>query len=306
MPKSIAFIIHGGLRSKASLKEKFARAFSGRYDVGFLETTYPGEAVVLAERAVEQRIDYLIAVGGDGTVHELVNGYMKVNEKNGCRPILGVYPCGRGNDFARTIGIRKDVVQLAELIDGHGRRPMDLGEVRYLSRSGGSEHRYFVNMADLGIGGEVVQRVRRGNLLFGSRWLYRKAIVRSLLSYRPTSVRLSSESFQWEGSIMSLCLAKGRYFGCGMCIAPQADVSSGLIQLVIVGRVGLWDYLRNIGKIRREQTLDHPEVRYAAVRSCRIEPLEGDCPLEVDGEFVGYAPVELQVREGIVDFLWKR
>ena len=360
--KKITFILHGKLRKKDLLKNKINQRLSGQFELQYFQTAAPGDGIHLAKLAVEGQTDYLISVGGDGMLNEVVNGYMNctatsmlhpqgvTNPARVSNPIIGLLPFGTGNDFSKTIGMRKDIEQLARLIENDQIQPVDIGEVQYRSHEGETKTRYFINITDLGIGGEVVKMVNQSSKFLGPNLTYKKAIIQSFFTYKHKKIRLTAESslpappgiqgqasgrdsagtataesslpapsdtqgqvggrdsagkdsFQWEGPILSLCMANGRYFGSGICIAPQADVSDGMIQLVIMGNLSLIDYLKNMPKIKKGEILEHPEVHYEQVHTCRIVTLEGECPVDMDGEFIGYAPIELRVHKHVLKFL---
>ncbi|MCH8317606.1 MAG: diacylglycerol kinase family lipid kinase [Bacteroidetes bacterium] len=315
--KKITFILHGKLRKKDQLKNKINQRLSGQFELQYFQTGGPGDGIHLAKLAIEGQTDYLVSVGGDGMLNEVINGCMNCTAafmlqsqgvKNPARvsnPIIGLLPFGTGNDFSKTIGMRKDIEQLARLIENDQIQPVDIGEVQYISHEGETKTRYFINITDLGIGGEVVKIVNQSSKFLGPHLTYKKAIIQSFFTYKHKKVSLTSDSFQWEGPILSLCMANGRYFGSGICIAPQADVSDGMIQLVIMGNLSLIDYLKNMPKIKRGEILEHPEVHYEQVHTCRIVPLEGECPVDMDGEFIGYAPIELRVHKHALKFLRK-
>ena len=301
--QKISFILNGRLRSKARLRYNINQRLLDQFLTCIYETISSGDATHLAQHAIEDKTDYLIAAGGDGMLNEVVNGYMNSDEALRKNVILGLLPCGTGNDFARTIGMRNDIEQLASLIENDQTQPVDIGEIQYKSLMGVTKTRYYINITDIGIGGLVVKTVNESSKFLGPNLTYLKATIQAFFSYKHSKVRLTSDSFQWEGPILSLCMANGRYFGSGICIAPQAEVSDGKIQLVILGNVSLMDYLKNMSKIKKGEILEHPEILYEQVRSCRIESIDGECPVDMDGEFIGYTPVELNIKEHVLTFL---
>lgn len=301
--KSVTFILHGRLVRKDRLKERFRERLSSDYELRFLETRGPGEAMELARLGLSEPADFLIAVGGDGTLHEVVNGLMSFPPADRDRIAIGFFPCGKGNDFARTMGLTRNPDQLGALLDQNAPISMDLVELRFRKENGGAGRRYVINIADLGMGATVVQKTGRSRGLMGPFLTYMGAILRTFCTYRRRTLRWIGPDYTWEGPVLSLCMANGRFFGGGLCIAPRADPSDGWLDLVILGRVTVWDYLVNLGNLKNGRLLNHPEVRYDRVRRGRVESLDGDCPLEVDGEFVGYAPVDLEIHKGIFKFL---
>ncbi|MFQ5652264.1 MAG: diacylglycerol/lipid kinase family protein [bacterium] len=293
--KKIAYLLNGRLKKKDELIGRLRQRLAGQVEQQVYITAATGDGIRLGQAAIEAGADFLIAVGGDGMLNELVNGYMNRARSHRENAAIGLLPYGTANDFAKTIGMRKDVEQLAQLIENTRTRRVDVGEIRYQSDEGEAKTRYFINIADLGIGGQVARTVNRGNRLWGANLTYRKAIIQAFFTYKHIKVRLTSDTYQWQGPILSLCMANGRFFGSGLCIAPQAEVADGQIQLVILGNVTLTDYLRNLSAIKRGDLLDHPEIHYQKVSSCRIESGDRECPVNMDGEFIGYAPIEMNV-----------
>ena len=301
--QKITFILNGRLRKKDQLKCNINQRLLDQFTIDYCETRSQGDAIQLAQGAIEDKTDHLIAVGGDGMLNEVVNGYMNSDEALRKNITLGLLPYGTGNDFSKTIGMRNDIEQLAGLIENDQTQPVDIGEIQYKSLQGVTKTRHYINITDIGIGGLVVKTVNQSSKFLGPDLTYIKAILQAFFTYKHAKVRLTSDSFQWEGAILSLCMANGRYFGSGMCIAPQAEVADGKIEIVILGNVSLMDYLKNMSKIKKGEILEHPEIRYEQVRSCRIEALDGECPVDMDGEFIGYTPIELNIKEHALKFL---
>ena len=129
-----------------------------------------------------------------------------------------------------------------------------------------------------------------------------KAIVFTFLDYKHRSVRITAESFSWEGKVLLVVMANGRYFGSGLCIAPQAEPDDGKLQLVLLANVSLLDYIKHQGEVRRGELITHPEVTYLQSSYCNIEPLE-ECTIDMDGEFVGYGPIETGIVKHGMRFL---
>ena len=155
--------------------------------------------------------------------------------------------------------------------------------------------RYFINITDVGLAGYIVQNIDLSGTFINGYLTYQKAIIQTFLTYKHIKVRLESAEMNWEGSILSLIMAKGKFFGTGLCIAPHANIDDGKLGLVLIGDVSLWDYIRNLGKLKKGLKLEHPEASYHTIGGCKITPIEGECPIDMDGEFVGYAPMEVPV-----------
>ena len=261
------------------------------------------DAIDLAEQAIIDGANYVISVGGDGMVNEVVNGYMKAPEALRCKVALGVYSAGKGNDYVKSLGTNGELIELFELIKGEKTKVVDIGLVSCVGLDGKKTVRYFNNIADVGLAGYIVQNIDLSGTFISGFLTYQKAILQTFFTYKHIKVRLESAEFNWAGSVLSLVMAKGKFFGSGLCIAPHASLTDGKLGLVLIGKVSLWDYIKNLGRIKRGRKLDHPEASYRTIGDCRITPLEGECPIDMDGEFVGYAPMEVKIIPAAVRFL---
>lgn len=102
---------------------------------------------------------------------------------------------------------------------------------------------------------------------------------------------------------MSLCMANGKFFGSGMCIAPTASLNDKLLELIIIGDVSIIDYLKNLSRVKKGLKIEHKEVFYETVKSCKIKSLEKtECPIDMDGEFIGFTPIEVKLHSKSIFF----
>lgn len=298
----VAFILHGKVKHKDRLKKNISAALSSRFEIAFYETQRAHHAMELAPSAIRSGAQYLIAVGGDGLLNEVINGYMSCTEQERKYVTIGVFPMGTGNDFCKTIGIKADFKQLASLLESGQPKPIDICKMKFLDVNRQPTERYFNNIADIGIGGYASQRVNRSSKILGATLSYVKAIVLTFLSYKHRRVRITAENFTWEGRVLLVVMANGKFFGSGLCIAPQAEPDDGTMQLVLLANVTLLDYLKHQGEVRRGEIITHREVSYMPSAFCRIEPIE-ECTIDMDGEFVGYGPLDSIVLPKAVKFL---
>lgn len=300
----VSFILNGRLKKINVIKQHLSELLKPlNHQVYFFETTAKENAINLVKNAFDNKSNFLIAVGGDGTLNEVINGYMKYYNPSQNKLILGLLPRGTGNDFAKTLGIDKNINHLISRIEKNKSIKIDVGEIQYTSLNKLKEKRFFINITDIGIGGIVSKQLSESNRILGPDLTYIKAIIQSFISYKPITVNLKSDTFQWKGKAMSICIANGKYFGSGMCIAPQANITDGEMQLVILGNVSMFDYLRNLSGIKKGEIFIHPEVHYASVTSCQIDAEKNSCPIDMDGEFIGYAPLSLKTYKKALPFL---
>jgi len=267
--------------------------------VEFLPTRRKKDAIELARESVENGCDYMIAVGGDGTLHEVINGLLQSSLPAHEYPIIGLLPCGSANDFARTAHVSDSMEDLVHLIETHTAQKIDLGQI-VLEQTG--EVRYFINIAGAGLGGEVVQKMEQSSGLLGPGLNYFWHIFAGFLRYIKKEVTCTSDGLQWKGRLLQMAVANGRCFGNDLCVAPDARLDDGLFQVAIFGELSVWDYLKNLGKLKKGVRIDHPEVTYHKAKEVLLES-KAPLHIEADGEFVGLAPATLSVVPEAVVFL---
>ncbi|NJM25102.1 MAG: hypothetical protein HC859_05975 [Bacteroidia bacterium] len=170
-------------------------------------------------QAVADGFDTILAAGGDGTVYQMVNGVMSAPDA--APPVLGVIPIGGGNDFARSLAIDARPATISRILESKKLQPVDVGLVRYEGK-GGTQQRYFINVVDLGMGPHVVRNVTNSRRTFGPGVAYYGAIIKTFYQYRMMNVTAQSAGWQWQGKLRSMALAIGKYYGHGLCVAPDA------------------------------------------------------------------------------------
>lgn len=271
---------------------------SGRQVTGEL-TERRGHATELARRARADGCELVVAVGGDGTVHEIVNGLLA--EGTGAdAPMLGLVPAGSGCDYARTFGVPADVeAAVAGIVSEAPPRLVDVGQVAY--QEGGEQRAcLFVNVAQAGIGAEVARRAGRVPRALGAG-RYAVSFVLTLPGDHARTATVELPGGRYEGPLTNLVVAVGQYFGGGMHIAPTAEPGDGLFDVQIQFGSKL-DYTLALPKVFRGTHLPHPRVREE--RAARVEvSCEPAAPVEADGEILGITPARFEVLPGA---LWLR
>lgn len=240
-------------------------------------TVYPTHAIELARQAGEQGYDLVIAMGGDGTVHEVVNGLMQAPAEK--RPVLGVVPVGSGNDFAHAIGVPLEPAQaLTHALHGKPSR-VDLG----LMTDEQGRREYFDNT--LGIGFDAVVTIRSHKLpLVRGFLMYLTAVLQAiLLDHKPALMQIQDDDQAWEQSALMLTVCNGPREGGGFIIAPDAKNDDGVLHYAIVGKVGRVTMFRLVPEFMKGTHERFPQVRLGA---CRRLALSADRPLylHADGE----------------------
>jgi diacylglycerol kinase (ATP) len=253
-------------------------------------STYAGHSVELARQAVEEDgIRFVVAVGGDGTVHEVVNGMVDpVSGPRATDLVLGVVPAGSGSDFARTFGLDASPEQLAARLDGGAVRTIDIGTVEVTGADGATRASCFANIAEVGYGAQVTEAAARYPRWVGSvRYLFAVFGVIRHFQRQPVQLRIDGQPMSAE--LCNVVVANCRYFGGNMHVAPDAEPDSGAF------RVQLWpgrprDVFLMTPKIKAGKHLGDPRMHFTT--GSRIQVTSDDPILvEADGEVLGTTPV---------------
>lgn len=254
-------------------------------------TQGPGHALELARQARRDGRGLVVAAGGDGTVHEVVNGLLADGPGDDV-PELGIVPVGTGCDYVKTFDIPHEMAgAVARIAAGAPPRFVDVGRVTYQTPAGEAV-RYFANIAEAGIGAVVVDRARTL-----PRWLgpsvYFFAFWMRLPGFRRPSVVVETDGERWEGVMINLVVANATTFGGGMRVAPGADPSDGLFDVQIHAGTKI-DYVTGIPKVYKGTHLPHPRIiqRRAARVTVRANP---ETVVEADGEVLGRTPATFEI-----------
>jgi len=300
------FILNGASRNR----RRFLRGMTqlertGVFDrVRVVETRRRGQAIDLARQHCIDT-DCLVAAGGDGTLHEVINGCQQARQRDGVRdlpPIAGL-ALGTANDFLRSEGLTGSLDELLELVRSGARREVDIGRISYTRADGGAGSRFFINVADAGIGAEVIASVQRTSPLLAAELRYLVAVFSRVFRFgrRELVVEVDGKTL-WQGPALAAVVGNGRCFGSGLYAVPQARIDDGHLHLTVIGDVGLRDVLRELPRMRRAELIDHPQVIYAAGRTIAIRA-DDHCPLEADGEYLGSTPATLEILPSAMTFL---
>ncbi len=261
------------------------------------ETSGPGDARTIAERAARDGYSLLIACGGDGTVHEVTNGIVDSGRTASVSPTLGIVCVGTGEDFIKTLGIPKDLKEQARIAVRGKDRVIDLGRVDFTNEEGKRTTRHVINIVSAGLGAEVTRRVHRSRALFGKKLAYLSSTLESYWAWTPSPVTIQTDGLSktpLPEKPLLVVVANGRYFGGGMPIAPNADPSDGAFDLIVVGPVNPLKIPLVLALLYSKRFYDLDEVYYDRVRSVKLIP-KGKIGLDIDGEPIGSLPASFEV-----------
>ena len=241
-------------------------------------TARPGHGVELAAGAVRAGARRVVAVGGDGTVHEVANGLLRATSRvqgQQAAPLLGVVPIGSGNDFAKLVGLaRHSPAQAVRRLVTARTVPFDVGRVL---------DEYFVNSAGVGFGAEVV-RVRNGMPKLSGFLSYLVPVLRAFARFRPPRLELRASGFGETGYMMMVEICNGTTAGGSYRFAPAARPGDGRLDVCVVRRVSLARFLLAIPRVMRGTHGTMREVTLFQTRRIVVRSLEGPLVLHLDGE----------------------
>jgi diacylglycerol kinase (ATP) len=240
-------------------------------------TVYPGHAIELAKQAGEQGYEMVIAMGGDGTVHEVVNGLMKIPEEK--RPILGVVPAGSGNDFAHVLNISRTPTEALNCAINGEASPVDLGMM--IDEHGHRE--YFDNTLGIGFGAIVTIRSHRLPVLRGFL-MYLTAVLQAIiLDHNPIKMQIETDTEKWEQGVIYLIICNGPREGGGFLIAPEAKIDDGIFHYALIRDVSRLMMFRIVPEVMKGT---HGRFKEVKMGTCKKFSLTANRPLYIhaDGE----------------------
>ena len=260
-------------------------------------TDHAYHAIELAREAVLSGFRKLLVVGGDGAVHEVLNGLYSQTEVSPSEVTVGLIPVGSGNDWSRLHRIPADYGRAVDLISEADVRTrlQDVACVHTLM-DGKPYCRYMMNIGGLGFDSDVCRRfdIAKEHGHAGDRQ-YLKSLLSGFLAYRPLRFRVAVDGEEfYHGTAFSVALGIGQYCGGGMRQTPDAVPDDGLINVTVVGKLSKWKFLSKVPSLFKGDIYRHKEVRHTTGRRVEISAAPYSY-MEVDGEPVGITPVRIEV-----------
>jgi YegS/Rv2252/BmrU family lipid kinase len=281
----------------------------GRVDYDVTVTDRPGHGTQAARAAVENGCTFVVAVGGDGTVHEVVNGLMGEEGPRNPATVLGVVAAGSGCDFVKTFGLPQDPGDAAAHLLGESLwGKIDVGRIRCTGVDGESRTRWFANIAEAGIGAEVVDAASRMPKFFGPR-VYKLAALKTIARFKPKTATIEMHgrttrgkhgedealsALQHEGVFSMLVVANGQFFGGGMRVAPRAVPGDGLFDVQIShGPRG--ESVKAMQKMFKGEHIPSPYIKEYLAATVVVGAGKDPILIEADGEVVGHTPATFDI-----------
>jgi len=268
-----------------------------------VETRGPRDATRIARDARHAGVDTLVVLGGDGTLNEVCQAYVDSDAQPIPGPDLVIAPGGTGGDFRKTFGFGDSVEETVRRVVRAQTRPLDLGFLDLSSAQGKTLSRAFINVASFGIGGLVDRLVNRSPKWWGGRTAFLLGGLRAWTVYRNAPVRVRVDGDVWlESPVFNVALANGRYHGGGMHIAPRADPSDGLLDVVALcdlSRSEAPSVMRKVYQGRHVGCRSVRATRGAVIEAEPIRPVD-EVLIDLDGETPGRLPARARMVPGAV------
>jgi|SRR5579871_6679473 len=280
--------------------ERSLRTVYPSMSVGF--TRKRGEATALVRHALREGHYEIVAVGGDGTINEAVNGMFDAGGTTPADSVFAFVTSGTGGDFRKTFGIEPGPAAAIARLKRASAHRIDVGRVTCLTRTGEPTMRYFINIASFGLSGVIVDSVNRSRVakLFGGSFAFGFHSVLGMLRYRNSAVRIMVEGVEDEiATIATVAIANGQYFGGGMKVAPGAFVDDGLFDIVVMGGAPKGRSLAEMKLLYTGEHIRKPHVRVLQGKHVVVAPVAEThgrpVLIETDGEAAGRLPATFEI-----------
>jgi diacylglycerol kinase (ATP) len=265
----------------------------------YIFTEKPFQATEIARELLGDGFDLLIGVGGDGTLNEISSGFFNVQSGLAINrdAAVGIIPSGTGSDFIRFMKVPRDFEKSAARIKNSPIKKIDIGKITYGGKARKRKTQYFVNVADFGLGAEVIRNVSRISSTQRGAFTYYRGLLSTMMKFSSKSVRMVLDGKrELQGEYLIGAVANGRIFGGGMIIAPQAEPDDGYFDLVLIESMKKMEILANTRLLYTGTIAKNPKVHILKARHIRVDSPE-EVHIEYDGEVGDSLPAEFAVVE---------
>jgi YegS/Rv2252/BmrU family lipid kinase len=256
------------------------------------------DAARIARKALQDGYECIVAVGGDGTINEVVNGFFHEGKALNPNAALGVIPRGTGGDFRRAFGWDLELDSALARLRTDKTEPFDVGLAEYINHQGKPEQRYFANISSFGVSAQIADAVNETNKALGGTLSFFWGSLKGMATFQPgaLTIRVDGAASELVPSNNMIAVANGRYYGGGMCVAPDALTHDGLFDITIWSGYTLKDFIFKSKGLYSGEHVTWKGTRRLQCRTFEAESEGGRKVLiEVDGEVPGRLPVKMTV-----------
>ena len=265
---------------------------SYKFDFDFAFTKHENHSPELLQRAIENGILNIICVGGDGTLHNIVNGILNQSIAPSSEINIGVIPIGTGNDWVKTHNIPNDFEKAIQIIKNGNKKTQDLGKIEFLNEDKKSV--YFNNLAGVGFDGFVVSKVHKYKH-FGAL-AYLAGSVLGLFSFKNFKSKLVVDGKEISSKTLMVLVGLCNYSGGGMQLTKEANPFDGLFDISIAKNIGKLDIIKNLTKLFNGKIVNHKKVETLKSNAISITIDEDELPfIQADGELIGQGDIMISI-----------
>lgn len=255
-----------------------------------------GAGIPITRSLLDDGFELVIAVGGDGTINEVANGFFDEDRLVRPQAELGILPLGTGGDFRRTLQIPPNPAAAVEILAGDASALIDVGKATFLGNGGATASRYFVNLLSFGMGGRVAAGSKNVMGVFGGKAAFFWSTVKAFLSYHGRQVSLTLDENETPSPffVTNVAVGNGQFHGGGMWPCPAARMNDGIFDVTVIDYAGALELLRNISVLYSGEVYSHPRVHHFQASKVQAESND-TAEIEIDGEPLGTLPVEITI-----------
>lgn len=259
-------------------------------------TSYEFHEKELAKKAVLEGSKNIIVVGGDGTLHHVINGIFSQNKITTQQVCIGVIPIGTGNDWIKTYNIPKNYKKTIEIIKQKNTQLQDIGVLTTKSNT-----TYFNNVAGIGYDGYVVSKLKKLKKIGGIAYLLSGFY--GLLSYKKSKFKIEVNNQTITDVCLMTVFGICNYSGGGMQFTKEVNTTDGLLDISIVSNFSIIDFLIHIPKLYNGKITNHKKVTTLKTDLLTITPLETEPFIQADGELIAQGKVTVSILKEAISFV---
>lgn len=296
----ILIIINGISRKKNFFYREILPPLQENFEITVAETAYANHATLLASEALSRGFDCVLSAGGDGTLHQVINGVLS-SKNSETLPSIGVIPLGSGNDFATACGIETSATSIIKLLKENSPKPTDVGKILCEDSQGNKIQKYFINVCSLGMGPATVQQMEKSPKWMSADLRYSTAILKTFFTHQPEKILAKSENWEFSGRVRVFAVANGKSFGNKIFIAPDAKMQDGWLNTFLASDLPLAKFLWYLQAIKRSIKITDSKIEYSKVKKVTLSSPQ-KVLLEAEGELVGQLPARVEILENRIKF----
>jgi diacylglycerol kinase (ATP) len=289
----VLVILNGICQKKKRFYSYILPALQENFEVEVSETKYPWHAAELAAISLTRNFDCILSAGGDGTLHQIVNGLLREDTTNAL-PTVGIIPLGSGNDFATTCQLTTSPSSIVGLLTDHKPVPTDVGKISCLDNNGDKIQKYFINACSVGMGPATVMNMENKPKWIGANFRYLSSIIQTFFSHKPEFFDIRSVEWNWNGRARVFAMANGKSFGNKIYLAPNAVLDDGLFDSFLTDDLSLLQFLYYLQAIKGKKKVSSRHIFYSTGSWFEVRSLQ-PARIEAEGELVGQLPARIEM-----------